>query len=66
MQQVVEAVEGQVGLTSCFLSAEPCGCGIPCGAHLAFASVRGAMLDALRTTSIADLCAKGRPDQRTG
>ncbi len=61
MLQVVEAVEGTAGLNSCFLNSEPCGCGTPCGAHLAFAPARAAMLDALRTTSIADLCAKSEP-----
>ena len=56
MLQVVEAVEGRAGLRSCFLSSDACSCDQPCGAHAAFAGVRQAMLDALGTTSIADLC----------
>jgi Rrf2 family protein len=56
MLQVVEAVEGRAGLHACFLSSDPCSCDQPCGAHAAFAGAREAMLQALRTTSISDLC----------
>lgn len=56
MLQVVEAVEGSAGLNACFLSSEACSCESPCGAHAAFAGVRAAMLRALKTTTIADLC----------
>jgi Rrf2 family protein len=55
MLQVVEAVEGSAGLHACFLSSDPCSCDQPCGAHAAFSGVKQAMLEALRTTSIADL-----------
>ena len=58
MLQVVEAVEGSAGLNACFLSTGQCSCDSPCGAHVAFAGVRAAMLHALKTTSIADLCRK--------
>lgn len=52
---VVEAVEGDVGRRSCVLRNAPCGMDGTCDVHGVFMAAQDALIERLRTATIADL-----------
>lgn len=52
---IIESVEGDSRRTSCVLRGGPCGRDGHCDAHDVFFAAQDAMLDRLRTASLADL-----------
>jgi len=59
---VVEAVEGDVGRRSCVLRNAPCGLDGTCHVHGVFMAAQDALIERLRSATIADLLGAGAPD----
>ncbi|HTC85318.1 MAG TPA: Rrf2 family transcriptional regulator [Candidatus Acidoferrum sp.] len=53
--EIVEAVEGDSRPSTCVLRGGPCGRDGQCDAHEVFFAARAAMLDRLRSATLADL-----------
>jgi len=58
--EIIEAAEGDSRRTTCVLRGGPCGPERHCDAHEVFYTARSAMLDRLRSATLADLV---RPDR---
>jgi Rrf2 family transcriptional regulator, iron-sulfur cluster assembly transcription factor len=57
--EIIEAAEGDSRRTTCVLRGGPCGRDRHCDAHEVFFTARSAMLERLRSASLADIV---RPD----
>lgn len=57
---VVEAVDGPTDAGRCVVADRPCGRGPECALHSAWARARTALMDTLRTTTVADGAASSR------
>jgi Rrf2 family transcriptional regulator, iron-sulfur cluster assembly transcription factor len=59
--EIVEAIEGDSRRTSCVLRGGPCGRDGHCDAHEVFFGAQSAMLDRLRSATLADLVRHDAP-----
>jgi Rrf2 family iron-sulfur cluster assembly transcriptional regulator len=59
--EIVEAIEGDSRRTSCVLRGGPCGRDDHCDAHEVFFAAQSAMLDRLRSATLADLVRRDTP-----